>query len=90
MNWIVTKYGFKLDVPIITYPAQAPASYKIMIERRPVYCDRGDWLIWMEGRNDIDGTDGFPRYFIGSEGDVKQQMEMWLSRREAYRKQLSK
>ena len=37
---------------------------------------------------DLDGADGFPRYFFGSEDEVKVQMETWLSRRAAYRKAL--
>jgi hypothetical protein len=35
--------------------------------------------------NEIDWADGFPRYFIGTEDEVKAQMEKWLNRRKAYR-----
>jgi hypothetical protein len=59
--------------------------YEIYIVRRPSYCDRGDWQIFVDGwNNDIDGADGFPRYFFGTEDDVKAQMETWLNRRKCY------
>lgn len=57
--------------------------YEIIIQRRPHYCDRGDWQIYLEshGKTSIDGADGFPRYFFGTEEEVKRQMETWVSRR---------
>jgi len=61
-------------------------DYEIHITPRPSYCDRGDWLIHVEGHNsDIDEQDGFPRYFIGTADEAKAQMERWLERRQAYR-----
>jgi hypothetical protein len=88
MNWIIEYWGFKLLVPIITYASQPDATYEIRIQRRPAYCDRGDWIIFVDGHNDLDEADGFPRYFIGSDEEVKHQMEQWLARREAYQKWL--
>lgn len=86
MKWIKVEGGWHAVVPIITHENQPDAHYEIHIQRRPSYCDRGDWLIYMDGRNDIDASDGFPRYFIGDDDEVKVQMELWLLRREAYRK----
>lgn len=62
-----------------------PGWYDIIIQKRPPYCDRGDWMIYLDGDNDIDGSDGFPRYFFGTEEEVKQQMETWLNRRQCYK-----
>jgi hypothetical protein len=87
-KWIKTPYGYMAIIPIITYKEQPNATYEIYVERRPHYCDRGDWIIYMDGRNDIDAADGFPRYFIGSDDEVKRQMEKWLSRRKAYQKKV--
>lgn len=88
MKWITTNNGYHAVVPILTHERQPDAHYEIIIERRPSYCDRGDWLIYMDGHNDIDAADGFPRFFIGSDEEVKNQMERWLMRREAYQKML--
>ena len=85
MNWIKEYNGFKLDVPIKCHEHEH-ASYRIFIHKRPAYCDRGDWLIHVTGRNDLDVADGFPRYFIGSDDEVKHQMEQWLARREAWQR----
>jgi hypothetical protein len=83
MNWIQEWNGYKLSVPIKTH--RPNATYEIQISKRPHYCDRGDWIIYVSGVNDLDHSDGFPRYFIGSDEEVKHQMERWLARREAYR-----
>lgn len=87
MNWVQNWEGFKLFVPIITH--KPDSAYEITIQRRPEYCDRGQWLIFVDGNNDLDAADGWPRYFLGSEDDVKHQVEMWLARREAYQTWLS-
>jgi hypothetical protein len=52
---------------------------------RPSYCDRGDWLMEIEEVpaqpwGVLDSQDGFPRYFFGSEEDVKQQFALWLAK----------
>jgi len=80
-------HSWQLIVPIIT--DRGNGTYEIWLTRRPHYCDRGDWIIYVDAHNgDLDGADGFPRYFFGSEDEVKCQMETWLSRRAAYRKYL--
>jgi hypothetical protein len=60
-------------------------SYEIYIVKRPPYCDRGDWIIYVDGRNDVDDQDGFPRYFFGTAWEAIRQMETWLHRRQAYK-----
>lgn len=78
--------GLELNVPIRMYEGEGGnGNYFIRVARRPSYCDRGDWIIYVDGRNDLDYCDGFPRYFFGSEEEVKQQMETWLCRRSAYK-----
>jgi hypothetical protein len=90
LKWIDTgKSSWSITVPTAT-PSGA-GRYAIDIICRPVYCDRGDWIIHVNGFNsDIDGEDGFPRYFFGSADEAKAQMETWLNRREAYRVALKK
>jgi hypothetical protein len=83
MNWITIAGGYHLEVPIKHY--YPGATYDIHIVKRPWYCDRGDWLILVDGINDIDYNDGFPRYYFGTDDEVKQQMEIWLNRRKAFR-----
>jgi len=83
MNWTTDENGcHTLTVPCFTHEA---GRYHIVIQKRPSYCDRGDWIIYVHGL-DIDGADGFPRYFFGTEDQVKAQMETWLQRRAAFRK----
>jgi hypothetical protein len=81
MNWIKLWNGHQLVAPCIT--GRGESAYHIVISKRPSYCDRGDWLISCVG-GDLDEQDGFPRYFIGSDDEVKHQMEQWLGRRQAY------
>jgi hypothetical protein len=85
MNWTIDEYNcYTLKVPI-KFRDDPTAHYRIIIQARPAYCDRGDWMIHIDGYNDVDYSDGFPRYFFGSWDEVKRQMETWLNRREAYR-----
>ena len=84
LKWLKSGTSWTITVPITTQAGSG--RYSIDIVRRPAYCDRGDWLIQVSGFNsDLDGQDGFPRYFFGSADEAKVQMETWLNRREAYR-----
>ena len=86
LPWKFTEYlEWVLKVPIET--TRGKGDYEIHLTPRPGYCDRGDWLLHLErhGAHDIDGADGFPRYFFGSDDEAKVQMERWLERREAFR-----
>jgi len=85
MNWTKNEAGdLQITVPIEVWPGQV-GEYIIHIVPRPSYCDRGDWNIMVDGFNDLDYSDGFPRYFFGTEDEVKQQMETWINKRAAYR-----
>jgi hypothetical protein len=80
-----TVFGEALEL-IGSVPVQCghgPGTYTIHCVRRPRHCDRGDWLIHVEVNEagDIDGQDGFPRYFFGNKTEVKKQMETWAHRR---------
>lgn len=72
-------------VPISSHrdKTKVGGAYTIVIDRRPTYCDRGDWLIFVEseGESRLDFADGFPRFFFGTLEEVKKQMETWVSRR---------
>lgn len=84
MNWTEDQQGsLYLTVPIELWEGM-DGEYKISIARRPSYCDRGDWLIYVDGHNDLDYCDGFPRYFFGDKEAVKQQMETWINKRTTY------
>ena len=77
-------HSWYFKTPIFN-PRQGLGDYEIWIAPRPAYCDRGDWLIYVDCHNgDLDGADGFPRYFFGTADEAKAQMETWLSRRKAY------
>lgn len=85
LKWKTNEFGeFLLKATITT--GQGDGTYEIHIAKRPYYCDRGDWMIYVFGvNNDLDYADGFPRYFFGTDDEVKLQMETWLNRRKAYR-----
>ena len=59
---------------------------EITIEKRPAYCDRGDYIckihpdLGSANKLTIDGADLFPRYFFGL-GHTIYQMDMWLAKR---------
>jgi hypothetical protein len=92
LDWRTDEYGcLRADAPIRTYHGAKVdhhplgGVYEICIQRRPVYCDRGDWIIYVDGRgigSSLDAADLFPRYFFGTEDEVKRQMETWASRRQ--------
>ena len=89
LEWLNIGTSWSIVVPINS--KQGTGRYAIDIIRRPAFCDRGDWLIRVSGFNsDLDGDDGFPRYFFGTADEAKAQMETWLNRREAYRAALKK
>lgn len=58
--WKDTDYGTELIVPCKTHFPDDKSSYEIRIAKRPHYCDRGDWMIYVDGWNDLDGADGVP------------------------------
>ena len=37
---------------------------KLYIIKRPHYCDRGHYMLQIDGYFDLDSSDGFPRYFF--------------------------
>jgi len=84
LEWLNIGSSWSIVVPIKTQAGDG--RYAIDIIRRPACCNHGDWLIRVSGYNsDLDGQDGFPRYFFGTADEAKAQMETWLNRREAYR-----
>lgn len=46
------------------------------MEPRPDYCDRGRWIVKCELPG-IDGSDGFPRYYMSYDSAVAE-MDAWL------------
>lgn len=57
---------------------------EIYLERRPHYCDRGNWIAKIEATGNLlrgmDRADGWPRYYFDLER-AKQECEAWLVKR---------
>ena len=47
------------------------------LEARPHYCDRGRWMFRCD-LPDLDGADGFPRYYMDLER-AKDEIVAWLN-----------
>jgi hypothetical protein len=60
----------------------------ITLERRPTYCDRGNFLAKLHPAGplalEIDGQDGWPRYYF-DEDRAKAECEAWLRKRGQWR-----
>lgn len=61
----------------------------ISLEPRPHYCDRGNFIAKSSHRDDVkdsrihcdlDGADGWPRYYF-DEGRAKAEIEAWALKR---------
>lgn len=67
-----------------TYIEIKGTSCEITLEKRPPYCDRGNWIAKLHARHplsmDIDEQDGWPRYFF-DEQRAKLEIEAWLTKR---------
>jgi hypothetical protein len=67
-----------------TYISVRGTDCLIVIERRPHYCDRGNYIakLFPEGRLllEIDNQDGWPRYYFDLER-AKAECEAWLIKR---------
>jgi hypothetical protein len=68
----------------------------VTLAHRPQHCDRGRWVSMVSGIDDIDGADGFPRYFMNLDR-AKAEMAEWLGWRlrvgnydAAHRRQLAR
>ena len=58
------------------------AQGEIVLEQRPVYCDRGNFLAKCFPKGDLilDGQDGWPHYYF-DEDRAKAEIEAWLDKR---------
>lgn len=61
---------------------------EITIEKRPHYCDRGNFIAKIHNRPDgdarrlnLDGADGWPRYYFDLDR-AKLEIEAWLEKRQ--------
>lgn len=62
------------------YPRGAdPVQFKIIVAKRPHYCDRGRYLVYNEAPG-LDDADGWPRYYFSFEAMVSEIRE-WLKAR---------
>lgn len=56
----------------------------ITLQRRPEYCDRGNWVATLHARGilarEIDSADAWPRYYFDLER-AKAEVEAWLKKR---------
>jgi hypothetical protein len=60
---------------------------RIFLEKRPYYCDRGNWYAKVDIHFDpkipgtyIDGADGWPRYYFDLDR-AKLELEAWINKR---------
>lgn len=53
-----------------------PIHGYVTVEPRPAYCDRGRWIAKISGP-DIDGNDGWPRYYFDLERAM-QEINAWV------------
>lgn len=59
---------------------------EIYMQPRPVYCDRGNWIAYIESKpgsnlaRDMDKADGWPRYYFDVDR-AKLEIEAWLEKR---------
>jgi hypothetical protein len=85
LEWRKSKY----DEWIATVPYQEDngneGTYTLIAAPRPFYCDRGDWLMYVDEQcskwRTVDHQDGLPRYFFGDEEAVKEQFLRWARKR---------
>lgn len=59
----------------------------IILAKRPHYCDRGNFLAYLDVRHDpkipgtyTDGADGWPRYYFDLDR-AKLEIEAWITKR---------
>jgi hypothetical protein len=85
-EWMVSgKVGWLTTVPAKDdfLTGGKMGSYEIIIEPRPPYCDRGEYLVkvFSDGIDVLDCQEGFPRYFFSLEA-AKSEMEAWVNKRQ--------
>lgn len=83
VDWqYVTDYGtWESMVPARDY--RGDGHYHIFMQARPGYCDRGRWVVNVNGDGvaPLDDQEGFPRYYFDLEV-AKKEMEAWVNMRE--------
>ena len=83
LNWIDGKAGDYLEAHVAARDFhQETGEYVIVIERRPIYCDRGNWIVkvFSHGILPLDDQEGFPRYYFDLDR-AKAEMEDWCDKR---------
>lgn len=68
----------------VSYQRIRGKDCEVTLEKRPHYCDRGNWYakvqVWNPMEFTVDHADSFPRYYF-QESTAKIEMIMWLTRR---------
>ena len=84
--WKVMELLQERGIPVMrrgTYLEITTELVQITIEPRPIYCDRGNFLVKAFPRSPlivIDREDGFPRYYFGVLACV-DEIKMWMDAR---------
>lgn len=73
----MTDFTWTFNEEYNTWDIRAAGVY-VWIAPRPPYCDRGHYLAQVDGLDDIDGGDAFPRYFMDLDR-AKLEMAEWLA-----------
>lgn len=67
-----------------TYIEVVTDGARVSIENRPVYCDRGRFIVKVRPQGafalEFDAQDGFPRYYFGVE-ECASEIHAWLEAR---------
>ena len=78
-EWVEDECGWNLThiTELNLYGNKIVGEVKLLIEKRPVYCDRGHLMGKVFGLPSVDDADCFPRYYMSLE-IAKKEMRDWL------------
>ena len=83
LHWVEvpTVHGMRSMVATLPSVHRGVAGVVVIrAEARQHYCDRGRWLVHVDGAVNLDGADMFPRYYFEL-GAMKGEMEAWANAR---------
>lgn len=86
-NWIEADQTYTARVP--ARDANGDGFVIIYAIKRPIYCDSGQWhvLVETEGVFELDGQEGFPRYYFKL-NNLQEEMLHWVNARRMCKKAL--
>ena len=78
-EWVQSEHGLSLKhiTELNVYGNKIVGEVELLIEQRPVYCDRGHYTGKVFGITSIDEADFFPRFYMRL-SVAKAEMKEWL------------